>query len=100
MLGDCVKSTNENGRWTFLTNHAHVLICLRRDPELRLRDVAVMVGITERMVQRIVGDLEHANVVVRERIGRRNRYIIDPAHQLRHPLEEHRTVENLLDSVG
>lgn len=53
-----MASSNEPARWTFLTNHAHVLLCLARDPELRLRDVAERVGVTERAVQRIVADLE------------------------------------------
>ena len=65
----------EQGRhWTFLSNHGHVLVCLARDPEARLRDVAVAVGITERAVQKIVSDLEDGGVVERVRDGRRNRY--------------------------
>ena len=58
--------------WTFLSNHAHVLVCLALDRNARLRDVANDVGITERAVQKIVGDLEHAGIIVRERAGRRN----------------------------
>ena len=73
--------------WTFLTNHAFVLLSLAREPELRLRDVAAAVGITERAVQRIVAELEEAGYLTRERDGRRNRYRlrIDPGP--RHPLE-------------
>jgi predicted transcriptional regulator len=82
--------------WTFLTNHSHVLICLSRDPSARLRDVAVEVGITERAVQRIVTDLETAGVLTRIREGRRNRYEIHPDLPLRHPVEGHRTVRDLL----
>ena len=58
--------------WTFLSNHAHVLVCLAQDPDARLRDVALSVGITERAVQKIVSDLAAAGVIERERAGRRN----------------------------
>lgn len=85
--------------WTFLTNHAHVLICLAQNPESRMRDVAERVGITERAVQRIVGDLEEAAAITRERDGRRNRYRINPARPLRHPVESHCSVGELLDLV-
>ena len=84
-------------RWTFLSNHAHVLICLNRDPEARLRDVAAMVGITERAVQRIVADLEEGEALERERDGRRNRYRILTETPLRHPLERFRTIGDLLE---
>ena len=83
-------------RWTFLSNHAHVLLCIARDENARVRDVAQAVGITERAVQRILGELEEAGIVSRERLGRRNHYRIDDAVPLRHPLEEHRTVGELL----
>jgi DNA-binding MarR family transcriptional regulator len=85
--------------WTFLSNHAHVLICLALDPDSRLRDVAASVGITERAVQKIVGDLEEAGVIVRERSGRRNSYRVDVSVPLRHPLEAHRSVAALLALV-
>lgn len=90
----------ESSRWTFLTNHAHVLICLAGDPGLRLRDVALRVGITERMVQRIVTQLEEAGVLTRVREGRRNRYELNPECPLRHPLESSRSVGDLLRLVG
>lgn len=86
--------------WTFLTNHSHVLICLARDPEMRLRDVAEEVGITERAVQSIVTDLEAGGVLTRIREGRRNRYTIHPRRPLRHPVESHRSVADLLAMVG
>lgn len=85
--------------WTFLTNYSHVLICLARDPEMRLRDVAAQVGITERAVQRIVADLEAAGILVRERDGRRNHYAINEGRPLRHPLEAHCTIKELLEMV-
>ena len=82
--------------WTFLTNHAHVLLCLAEDPDARLRDVAARVGITERAVQHIVADLEAAGVLARSRAGRRNHYELHGDVPLRHPVEAHRTVADLL----
>src|SRR5690349_3872620 len=93
MTGRADRGADESsGSWTFLTNHAHVLLCLAREPELRLRDVAGRVGITERAVQRIVADLEEGRYLTRERTGRRNRYEIHPDLPLRHPIEAHRRV--------
>lgn len=86
--------------WTFLTNHSHVLICLWKEPDMRLRDVAAVVGITERAVQKIVQDLEAAGVLHRERIGRRNHYHIALDRPLRHPVEAHRHIRDLLHLVG
>ncbi len=83
--------------WTFLSNHTHVLICLADDPEMRLRDVAARVGITERAVFRIVADLEDAGVLTRHKEGRRNSYEVHGEQPLRHPIESHKTVEDLLD---
>ncbi len=82
--------------WTFLTNHAHVLLCIARDPEARIRDLALAVGITERAVQRILADLEAAGYVSHEREGRRNRYEVRAELPLRHPLESDRSVDALL----
>jgi DNA-binding MarR family transcriptional regulator len=86
--------------WTFLTNHSHVLILLHREPDILLRDVAARVGVTERAVQRMVADLEQAGVLTRVRDGRRNRYSIDTAVPLRHAIESHRTVGEMLASLG
>lgn len=85
--------------WTFLTNYAHVLLCLTEEPQPPLRDVARLVGITERSVQRIVADLENAGYLVRKRAGRRNRYEVRRTLPLRHPIEQHRRVGDLLDMV-
>ncbi|MBS2031112.1 MAG: winged helix-turn-helix domain-containing protein [Deltaproteobacteria bacterium] len=85
--------------WTFLTNHAHVLLCLARDPEARMRDVATAVGITERAVQRIVADLEAEGYVSRHRDGRRNSYEVHGDLPLRHPIERHRKVSALVALV-
>ena len=85
--------------WTFLSNHAHVLVCLCRDPRARLRDMAEAVGITERSVQLVLRDLTDEGIVERIREGRRNRYELHLDAALRHPLEQHRTVRELLRMV-
>ncbi|MGW0117974.1 helix-turn-helix transcriptional regulator [Streptomyces sp. NPDC003327] len=90
------SSTARGDQWTFLTNHARVLLWLARDPEVRLRDVAAGIGITERAVQLIVADLEAAGYLTRTRVGRRNRYTIDASVSLRHPLEADHPVGDLL----
>ena len=84
-------------RWTFLTNHAHVLICIANAPDVRLRDVARQVGITERAAQGIMADLVAAGYLTRLRVGRRNRYEVHPDLRLRHPLEAHHTIGGLLE---
>lgn len=86
--------------WTFLTNHARVLLCLADEPDLRLREVAGRIGITERAVQRIVTDLEDAGVITRTREGRRNTYAVNPEARLRHPRDAHRTVGELLELLN
>ena len=85
--------------WTFLTNHAHVLFCIARDPEVRLRDVAARVGVTERAVQRIVTDLEAGGYLAVSKEGRRNRYRIHDERRLRHPIERHLAVASLIELV-
>lgn len=86
-------------RWTFLSNHAHVLICLAQDPDLRLREVAERIGITERAVQKILSDLESEGLVKRFREGRRNTYELSLDRPLRHPIEKHRRVGDLVDLI-
>ncbi len=83
--------------WDFLTNHAHVLICVARDPGVRLRDIAAAVGITERATHRILSELVADGYVLRQRTGRRNRYQIVPELPLRHPLVQERDVGDLLE---
>ncbi len=83
--------------WTFLTNHAHVLLCIARDPTIRLRDVAERVGITERAAQSIVADLVGGGYLVRERVGRRNQYEVRYDLPLRHPVERHHDVGELVE---
>ena len=75
---------SEPRTWTFLTNHAQVLLCLAETPDIRLRDVAGRVGITERATQRILAELIEAGYVKSERVGRRNRYTVDRQHAMRH----------------
>lgn len=86
--------------WTFLSNHAHVVMCLDMDRDMRVRDVAARVGITERAVQHILADLERAAVVTRSRVGRRNRYELSRDAPLRHPLEEGLTIGHIVDLRG
>jgi DNA-binding MarR family transcriptional regulator len=96
-VGDLKKSEQgQTSGWTFLSNHSHVIICLARDPEMRLRDIAVSVGITERAAIRIVSELEEAGYITREKFGRRNRYEIVVDKHLRHPLEAHHSIKGIL----
>lgn len=83
--------------WTFLTNHAHSLLCIARDPGIRLRDVAQRVGVTERAAQRIVSDLVEAGYLDRLREGRRNTYRIRADRPLRHPVEHGHHIGEILD---
>ena len=83
--------------WDFLTNHAHVLVCVARDPGVRLRDIAAAIGITERAAHRILSELVSGGYVLRERQGRRNRYQVVPELPLRHPLVEKGEVGDLLE---
>ena len=83
--------------WTFLTNHARVLLCIAQEPEVRIRDVAGLIGVTERSVQRIVTELTEAGYVSRIRQGRRNHYIVHSDLPLRRPTEQCRQVSALLD---
>ncbi|MDR3636084.1 MAG: helix-turn-helix domain-containing protein [Isosphaeraceae bacterium] len=91
----------DSGRasWTFLSNHGHVLLAIARDPDATLREVAALVGITERAVQRIIADLEAGQYVERVRAGRRNRYKVHPELPLRHPIAAHRDIGSLIELV-
>ena len=85
--------------WTFLTNHAQVLLCLADAPDIRLREVADRVGITERAAQRILSELVTAGYVKTERIGRRNRYTIDRQHAMRHSAQLGYEIGALLEAL-
>lgn len=85
--------------WTFLSNYGHVLVCLAENPGVRLRDIADRVGITERTAQRLITQLDEAGILTRVKLGRRNSYYIDTSAHLRHPIEEHCTVGELLKLI-
>jgi predicted ArsR family transcriptional regulator len=85
--------------WDFLTNHAHVLVCVADDPGIRLRDIAVAIGITERAAHRILSELVDEGYVVRERQGRRNHYQVKTELPLRYPLAREREVGDLLNAL-
>ena len=91
--------TDINTEWNFFSNYAHVLVCIAENSNARLRDVAERVGITERTTLRLVTHLEEAGILTRLKIGRRNSYVIDPDKRLRHPIESHRTVGDLLATI-
>lgn len=86
--------------WTFLTNHAHVLLCISTGEELTARELALRVGITERSVQAILTDLTAEGYLNKSKVGRRNVYEINPDGRLRHPLEANHTVGELLAALS
>lgn len=91
------KGPEAGSAWTFLTNHMHVLVVLSRDPELRIRDMAEQIGITQRAVQRILAELIDEGVLKAKKVGRRNRYTIQRRTRLRHPLESRHTIGEMID---
>lgn len=93
------ENTPEVPPWTFLTNHAHVLICIARGPDVVLRDVAKQVGITERAVQRIVAELEESGYIQRYKEGRQNRYQLTLTKPLRHPIESNCCVSDFVNLI-
>lgn len=98
--GELAKQTaSPPSGWTFLTNHTHVLLCVHKNPELTTRQISAMVGITERMVQKIVSELVEAGYLEVIKVGRRNTYQIVLEKPLRHPLESHRRIGDLLDHL-
>jgi DNA-binding MarR family transcriptional regulator len=92
-----MSSEKKSKPWSFLTNHTQVLLCIARDPETRLRDIAETVGITERAVQRIVADLIESDFVTRERVGRRSRYRLNREAKMRHPAQYDHEIGEMLD---
>lgn len=95
-----MSSHEKDNNWHFLTSHTQVLLAIHRDPDVRLRDVATTVGITERAAQRIVNDLVEAGYVTRERNGRRNRYAVRPELHMRHPEQFAHEIGQLLELLG
>ena len=86
--------------WDFLTNHAHVLLCVSQDSGIRVRDIADAIGITERSAQNALSDLVGDGYVLRDRQGRRNRYTVKAKLPLPHPLEREHEVGELLTALG
>lgn len=95
-----MSSPEEPKTWTFLTNHAQVLLCLAENPDIRLRDVAEHIGITERATQRILAELVDAGYVKTERVGRRNRYTVDRQHAMRHSAQVGHEIGALLKALS
>jgi DNA-binding MarR family transcriptional regulator len=91
-----MSSSESNHTWRFLSNHTQVLLCIARDPDVRFRDLAQMVGITERATQRIVADLIEAGYVEREKVGRRNRYHLNTDLKMRHAAQANHEIGELL----
>lgn len=91
-----MNAKHEKQSWTFLTNHAHVILCIARNHSMRMRDIAAEVGITERAVQLIVADLEGAGYIERSRKGRCNLYRVNGRLHLRHPIEQHKRIEDII----
>jgi hypothetical protein len=83
--------------WRFVTSHTQVLLCIARNPEIRIRDVARLAGITERAAQRIIADLVEAGYLERMRVGRRNHYVVKDELKMRHPLQETHEIGELLE---
>lgn len=91
-----IISGDKDHAWGFVTNYAHVLVCVAADPTARLRDIAATVGVTERTAAQLVSDLEGAGYLTKTRIGRRNRYEVHDELPLRHPQHRHHTVGELI----
>ena len=85
--------------WTYLTNHTHAIITLLREPDIRVRELAIEVGITERAILRILGELQAGGVVIKTREGRRNHYEVNLDAPLRHPLEAHCSLRELVKNL-
>lgn len=85
-----------NGKWTFLSNHGHVLVYLAKNPDALIREIAQEVGITERSAQGIIAELEEEGYVTVKRVGRRNQYRVNRKSRFRHPAEAHRSIDPLL----
>lgn len=85
--------------WTFLTNHAHALLCLAQGESLTTRELSLRIGITERSVQAVLSDLIADGYLEKSKVGRRNVYTVNPKGRLRHPLEAAHTVGDLIDAL-
>ena len=97
---DMPGGTEHDRNWTFVTNHFLVLLCIAEDPGIRMADVAKRIGVTERAVQGIVGDLEKAGYLQRSRVGRRNHYEIHNEMPLRPLQTQHKQLGDLLSLIA
>jgi DNA-binding IclR family transcriptional regulator len=88
--------TETSQTWTFLSNHAHVLVCVAKNPDVRLSEVAALVGIRERTVHRIVHELIDAGYISVTKDGRNNVYSVDLDKPLRHPLEADHNIQAII----
>jgi MarR family len=100
MIGGMSSPDEAGGSWTLLTGHGHVLVEIARNPQARMRDISAVVGLTGRTVQAIVADLEAAGYLTRGRIGRRNRYTVNPDNVFRHTAQEGLRVGPFLDLLA
>ncbi|BCD90937.1 ArsR family transcriptional regulator [Francisella halioticida] len=89
-------TTKKNHSWTFLTNHSHVLCLINNNPNITIRDIAIKIGITERAVLNILSDLTETAYLTITKIGRNNHYEINKEKRLRHPIENHCTIDDFL----
>ena len=92
-----MSTENSTHSWRFLSNHTQVLLAIARNPDLRMREIAAHVGITERAAQRIVKDLIDAKYLASTRVGRRNHYSVNGSIKMRHPAQENQQIGELLE---
>lgn len=97
--GGSSGSSGSSKGWTFLTNHAHALLCLAQGESLTARELSLRIGITERSVQAVLADLIADGYLEKSKVGRRNIYTVNPQGRLRHPLEAAHTVGDLIDAL-
>jgi DNA-binding MarR family transcriptional regulator len=95
-----MSHADEQGGWTLLTAHGRALVAIAQDPDARMRDLAEVVGVTERTVQAIVANLEEAGYVTHTRVGRRNRYTVHLDRPFRHPAQDGHQIGPFLDLLG
>src|ERR671924_842878 len=95
-----MSTSRDEKPWRFVTSHTQVLLCIARNPEIRIRDVADLTQITERAAQRIIADLVEAGYVERTRVGRRNHYVVRTDLKMRHPLQQTYEIGELLDLLS
>jgi predicted ArsR family transcriptional regulator len=89
-----------NGFSSFLSNHGHVVVCVARDPDIRLRELAEQIGITERAANQIISELVTEGYIERIRVGRRNHYRIHVDHPMRHHLHRHHEIGDLVSALA